>query len=271
MKWEPGLSTGIAYQHRIGVALEPIRRAGFRTIEIATAREHLDMHEPLELEGLARQIADLELRVHALHAPFGHDVDLTDPDPDFRHRSLELLTRAADALGTLGGKLYVIHPGGEDHHWVWDRDNRLQRSAEGLNRVWRICQERGLTLVVETPLPHLLGGQLNDLSWILTQIPEQGTGVCVDTSHCSLGGFLFEAVERFAGRLVHVQASDNRGTTDDHLPPGEGVIDWRRVVEALDYAGYQGVFMLEVTANGDVEAHVQWAAARSRAALPELW
>ena len=120
-------------------------------------------------------------------------------------------------------------------------------------------------------MPHLLGGRLDDLSWLLSQIPEPGTGVCVDTSHCSLGGFLFEAIERFAGRLVHVQASDNRGTADDHLPPGKGVIDRRRVVEALERAAYQGVLMLEVTANGDVEAHVQLAAARSRTALPGLW
>jgi sugar phosphate isomerase/epimerase len=67
-----------------------------------------------------------------------------------------------------------------------------------------------------------------------------------------------------------VQASDNRGTTDDHLPPGEGIIDWERVRSALQRAGYRGVFMLEVAGDGDVAAHVEHAAACGRKVLPAL-
>ncbi len=92
----------------------------------------------------------------------------------------------------------------------------------------------------------------------------EGTGVCVDTSHTSLGGCLFEVIERFGPRIVHVQASDNRGLTDDHLVPGEGVIDWRHVVSALERVGYAGVFMLEVAGNGDVNGHVAKASAAAR-------
>jgi sugar phosphate isomerase/epimerase len=89
----------------------------------------------------------------------------------------------------------------------------------------------------------------------------------VDTSHTALGGFLLEALERLGPRLVHVQASDNRGVTDDHLPPGQGVIDWPRVVDLLERVGYRGVFMLEVTGNGDVRGHAQQAAAAARRVL----
>jgi sugar phosphate isomerase/epimerase len=119
-------------------------------------------------------------------------------------------------------------------------------------------------LVVETPLPHLLGGQPADFDWILERIPRDGTGVCVDTSHTSLGGFLLERLHRLGPRLVHIQASDNRGVTDDHLPPGEGIIDWSAVLAALDGVAYRGVFMLEVAGNGDVRSHAQRAAESAR-------
>jgi sugar phosphate isomerase/epimerase len=82
-----------------------------------------------------------------------------------------------------------------------------------------------------------------------------------------LGGFLFEALARFGQRLVHVQASDNRGTFDDHLPPGEGIIDWARFVAALEALAFRGAFLLEVSGDGDVEAHVQRAAAAARRVL----
>ena len=262
-----GLSTGIAYRHPIETVLQPIHDAGFRIIEIATAREHIDLADSHRLRTLARMTRDLGLSVPSLHAPFGRDVDITDPDPSFRQQSLDLLTRAADALQIFGGRLYVIHPGGEDHDWVWDRETRLARSVEGLTTLWECCRKRGLELVIETPLPHLLGGQPGDFDRLLHLLPREGTGVCIDTSHTSLGGFLFEVIDRFASRLVHIQASDNRGHTDDHLAPGDGIIDWAKVQAKLIAINYQGVFLLELTGSGDVGAAIAYAATRARQTL----
>jgi sugar phosphate isomerase/epimerase len=264
MKWEIGLSTGIAYRHPIADVLEPLAHAGFHALEISTAPQHLAPSDILGLELLRDRMAWLGLRPHSLHAPFGHDVNLTSPDARQRCEALEKLTVAAEALKILGGVYYVIHPGGEDQRWIWEREARLAHSVEGLTRVWEACRQRGLTLVVETPLPHLIGGQPADFSWIVERLPVEGTGVCLDTSHMSLGGFLFEIIERFGARIVHVQASDNRGVTDDHLAPGEGVIDWRHVVSALERVAYAGVFMLEVAGNGDVAGHVAKASAAAR-------
>lgn len=262
MSWPCGLSTGIAYRHAIEEVLPAVAAAGFRLVEVSTAPTHLDLDDKARLRALKDRVADLGLRVHSLHAPFGHDVNLTVPDAAQREHAFDRLVRAADVLCTLNvGGLYVIHPGGEDQRWVWERDVRLGLSVEGLARVWEACRARGLILAVETPLPHLLGGQPDDFRWILERLPADGLGVCVDTSHCSLGGFLFDALESWRGRLVHLQASDNRGHTDDHLPPGDGVIDWNQVRATLGRVQYRGVFMLEVSGDGDVAGHVARLAA----------
>jgi sugar phosphate isomerase/epimerase len=91
--------------------------------------------------------------------------------------------------------------------------------------------------------------------------------VCIDPSHRSLGGFLFDSLARFGHRLVHIQASDNRGMSDDHLPPGRGIIDWPRFRSALDAEGYSGVFLLEISGNGDIAGHARDAAAAGAWAL----
>ncbi len=267
--WTLGVSTGIAYRHAIEEVLAPIQASGITAIEVCTAPQHVDLDQPARLRALGQRVRDLGLRVHSLHAPFGHDVNITSPDPGLRERSLAHLTRAADALVLLGGEMYVIHPGGEDQRWVWERESRLNLSVDGLVRIREVCRQRGLTLVVETPLPHLLGGQPDDLAWILDRVPAEGTGICIDTSHCSLGGFLFEALERFGPRLVHLQISDNRGTTDDHLPPGEGIVQWTRFRTGLQAAGYRGVLMLEVSGDGDVARNVARAAEAGRRVLGE--
>jgi sugar phosphate isomerase/epimerase len=263
VNWEVGLSTGIGYRHPITDVLPSIRNAGFQAIEVSTAPHHLGLGHPERLEAARSAIAEQGLRVHSLHAPFGHDVSFTSREQ--REDAFARLTLAADALQMLGGGLYVVHPGGEDHRWVWEREMRMALSVEGLSRTWEICRTRGLTLVVETALPHLLGGRTDDLAWLLDRIPSEGTGVCVDTSHTSLGGYLFEALERFADRLVHIQASDNHGTNDDHLPPGEGVIDWKRVIATLERIRYRGLFLLEVSGDDDALSRIGRAAASARA------
>lgn len=197
MNWTCGLSTGIAYRHPIEQVLPVMAAAGFRVIEVSTAPSHVDLSDLPRVRALKDRITDLGLRVHSLHAPFGHDVNLTSPDATQRQQALD----------------------------------------------------------------RPLGGQLQDFAWILERLPVEGLGVCVDTSHCSLGGFLYDALVSLRSRLVHLQASDNRGHTDDHLPPGEGVIDWAGVRSTLERVGYQGVFMLEVTGDGDLAGHVARLAA----------
>jgi sugar phosphate isomerase/epimerase len=267
MPWDIGLSTGIAYREPIRESLPAIAGAGFTALEVSTAPSHLDIDDDETLRALSEDLDRLRLRVHSLHAPFGHDVNLTSPDASAREYALARLVRAADVLRRLRGKLYVIHPGGEDQRWIWERDARLALSVEGLKRVWEACRRRGLTMVLETPLPHLLGGQLDDFAWILEQLPTEGTAVCLDTSHAALGGVLLECVRRFGDRLVHVQASDNAGVSDDHLPPGEGRIEWPRLIEALVRTNYRGVFMLEVAGHGDTGGYAAWSHACAKAVL----
>jgi sugar phosphate isomerase/epimerase len=261
------LSTGIGYQRPIAEVLEPIARAGFRDLEISTAPHHFDYADGAAVDGLRDALARHGLRAHSLHAPFGHDVNITSPEEAIRTYSLDRLEQAAEALQHLGGSLFVLHPGGEDQRWVWDRAARLELSVGGLNRVWGFCRQRGLTLVLETPLPHLIGGQPDDFEHILERLPREGTGVCLDTSHVALGGFLHHYLHRFGHRIVHVQASDNHGVHDDHLVPGEGAIPWHDVIEPLDRAGYRGVFLLEIAGSHDVAVRAVEARAGARRVL----
>jgi len=43
-----------------------------------------------------------------------------------------------------------------------------------------------------------------------------------------------------------MHASDNRGQRDDHLPAGEGEIDWQRLLRQMKRIGFSGAIMLEI-------------------------
>jgi sugar phosphate isomerase/epimerase len=46
---------------------------------------------------------------------------------------------------------------------------------------------------------------------------------------------------------VHVHANDHHGHHDDHLPPGEGLIDWRHIRGTLAAVGFDGWIVLELS------------------------
>jgi sugar phosphate isomerase/epimerase len=45
--------------------------------------------------------------------------------------------------------------------------------------------------------------------------------------------------------MVHV--NDNKGQRDDHLPPGDGGIDWPHVISELRRLDFHGVLVLELS------------------------
>jgi sugar phosphate isomerase/epimerase len=50
-----------------------------------------------------------------------------------------------------------------------------------------------------------------------------------------------------------VHASDNQGQRDDHLPPGQGNIAWRPLIDQLAQLRFEGAVILEIAGNTDAE------------------
>ena len=80
-------------------------------------------------------------------------------------------------------------------------------------------------------------------------------GVCIDVGHAHMSRDAGREpvpnyLDRYAGQLTHVHLHDNDGAADDHLVPGEGTIDWARVVRRLDEIGFEGTAVLEVHSFG---------------------
>jgi sugar phosphate isomerase/epimerase len=102
-----------------------------------------------------------------------------------------------------------------------------------------------VTLAVETPLPHLIGGHPKEFEAVVARLP-LSVGVCFDTAHATLVDHWDQFIQLVGHRLIHVHASDHHGRFDDHLPPGDGVIDWRHIRQSLEGADFNGWIVLEV-------------------------
>jgi sugar phosphate isomerase/epimerase len=244
MTWQIGIASGACTDCSILDVIPALKAAGARGIEVGTPPRHFDAWRDDQVAALGESLRHAAMHAVSIHAPFGEALDLADPNPQHRHAAIGAILTAAGALKRLGGRLVVAHPS-DLERTRHDVRERLADSARSLAVVCEHCHDLGLTLAIESPLPHLVGGHPDEFAWLLDHV-NPAVRVCLDTGHTSLGGHWPQFMRVAGTRLVHVHASDNHGRYDDHLPPGDGAIDWTAIARSLREAAFDGWIMLEL-------------------------
>ena len=260
--WPVGLSTGCFYRESIFDCLDLIRNSGFSMIEICSFPAHLDYHDLDAARRAALRMEELGMEPYSFHAPFADHIDITALDPDKRNVALQEILRAAEVAAILQVRYFVIHPGPEHslHPPCLERFQRMENAASTLNRVAQRCRELGSGCVLENKLPHLLFGSTSDILWILGAMNTVYIGTCLDTGHAYLSGDLYHVMHKLSGHLQLVHANNNSGNYDDHKPPGDGNIDWNKLLTELSQIEFHGGIILELS--GDKEPEIVLAEAR---------
>lgn len=247
--WPVGISTGCFYRTPIFECLNAIQAAGFNLIEVCSFPAHLDYHDQHAVRHAANRFDALHLEAYSFHAPFADRIDITSLDESIRKESIHEMLRAADSAAELGARFFVIHPGPEKESIPGnERLSRMHYAAEGLNQLASHCRSLGTKLVLENMLPHLFFGRARDVLWILGALDTTEVGICLDTGHAFLSGDLETVAHKLSGHLWMVHASDNSGHFDDHLPPGQGKINWHSLLMQLERLRFAGAIILEIAA-----------------------
>jgi len=249
--WTIGLSTGCFYSRRLVDVIDEIRASGFDTIEVCSFPMHLDYHDREAVARAAARIRALGVRPASFHAPFADRIDITALEPESRGAAVRELITAGEAAAVMGVETLVLHPGPERAGRPPEAEflERMRHAAESLNLVADRCCELGVHLVLENMLPHLLFGHINDMMYLLGSIRTCEVGACLDTGHAFLAKEIGTVIHKLSGHLHMVHANDNRGDRDDHLPPGEGLIDWPWVLQELKKHRFHGTLILELSSH----------------------
>jgi sugar phosphate isomerase/epimerase len=102
------------------------------------------------------------------------------------------------------------------------------------------AEDTGVTIALENTL------RPDYLDFIFSRVQSPNLGFCYDSSHDFLEGQSKGAILKKWGSLLKAtHISDARGKSDDHLPIGEGTIDWKSLLDSFP-DNYQGTFLLEV-------------------------
>jgi len=246
-----GLSTGCFYSRPILGVLDEIRVSGFDRIEVCSFPAHLDYHNLDDVARAGEKIHALGIHPVSFHAPFADKIDITSLDPALREMATKELLNACEAAAVLGVDHLVLHPGPERSGRPPEEEfmARMRHATESLNIVAKRCCELNIHLLLENMLPHLLFGHVNDMLYLLGSIRDCEVGACLDTGHAYLSRELGVVANKLSGHLQLIHVNDNRGDHDDHLPPGEGHIDWPWFISELKRWNYSGNLILELSSH----------------------
>ncbi|WP_064457712.1 sugar phosphate isomerase/epimerase family protein [Streptomyces hygroscopicus] len=241
---------------RLTDALALLSDLGYDGVSLTLDHMHLDPLAP-DLASRTRRVArDLErygLGVavetgarYVLDARRKHHPTLLDPDPQARAARVDLLLRAVRVAADLGAP--AVHcfsgvlPPGEPEETAW------RRLADTIGPVADAAAAAGVALAVEPEPGHLLA-DLAGFHRLRTALGDPAAlGLTLDLGHCQcLEPAPPAACVRAAAPWVrHVQIEDMRRGVHEHLPFGDGEIDFPPVLEALRATGYWGLVGVEL-------------------------
>jgi len=241
---------------RLDDALALLADLGYEGVGLTLDHMHLDPMAPdaaARTGRVAARLQELGLGVtvetgarYVLDPRRKHGPSLLDPDPEARAARTGLLLRAVDIAAELGA--HAVHCFSGIRPADTDPDTAWQRLTGALAPVIDAAERAGVPLAVEPEPGHLLA-TLADFHHLRVLCGDPAPlGLTLDIGHCQCleTASPADCVREAAPWLRHVQIEDMRRGVHEHLPFGDGEIDFPPVLAALDDSGYAGLTVVEL-------------------------
>jgi sugar phosphate isomerase/epimerase len=174
------------------------------------------------------------------------------PSPQARQERIDDNLRAVDEAATLGAGVLVLVCGPAPDR---DLDAARQMVEDGIRTVLPYAAERNIRLAIEPLHPMYAGDRsvvvtLAQANAMAERIGSPGVGVAVDVYHVWWDPQVYVEIARAGTSILGFHVSDWLVPPPDHLlgrgMMGDGIIQIRRLRQAVDAAGYTGPIEVEI-------------------------
>lgn len=202
-----------------------------------------------------------ELRIgFTVHAPM-KDTHLGSLNRKIREVSIAEIRSSLDLARSIGASLVVVHcaagiaamPGGEwskgEYHLPSRKDDELLQQEALLVRAVKDLADYAPDILIgleNLVFPHELYRSPEEMRELVKKVNRSNVGVTLDAGHAVVSGYKpVDFINLLGDNIFHIHLHDNHGVVDEHLPLGEGIIDYVAVIQSLKKLDYQGVVNLE--------------------------
>ncbi len=245
----PGYNTNGFAHHKIENALQILAELGYRSIAftldyntvepfaanaIARARELGKMAQDLGLNLVIETGARFLLDPRRKHQP-----TLLSKQASDRKKRADFLLRCAELGLAMGSNTLSFWSGkpdfeaGDDTYW--------QLLIEQCIEISKQVENSGMKIAFE-PEPGMFIDTMGKFEQLHKAISHSKFGLTLDIGHleCTNEMPLQPHLEKWSSVLWNIHLEDMRQGVHDHLPPGEGSIDFGKVFEGLNKIKYEG-------------------------------
>lgn len=246
--------------HSLEQTAEVLHRCGYQGIGVTLGAPHLDPWKAKKRDLAALRACfeknRLEVAIETggryVLDPFRkHRPSLVSVDRTGREQRAAFYEKSIDIADALGAEVVSIWSGipqpnvPEETSW--------SRLVTGLRPVLDHAEKRGVKIGFE-PEPGMFVEDLADWRELKERLPHPALGLTIDVGHLAVteeAPWERHLIEH-AADLVHVHLDDAKDRTHEHLPLGEGEIDWGAIVSALAQIEYGGVALVELSRHSHV-------------------
>ena len=192
---------------------------------------------------------------YSLHAPFA-DVNIASPIKPLLTASMKRLRQSLANANALDARLWVFHPGQRTGISQFYPGADFKQMCQSIQQLYKTAEEYGINIAVEN-LPAKY--------WFLMNTPEEfmkmyretklQVGIVLDLGHANLEGQIQPFFNLLADKIIHIHASDNDGTEDQHNGVGGGNIDWNWFGQTLKKNGFDKNVIIESMNNVPESIH----------------
>ncbi len=222
---------------------DKLKACGIEAIEVSCR----DSQYPLiPWPKVVQAAKEREIALWSFHLPFSPFCmnDISSTDAFVRKTTIDYMKLLIDrAAGYAGIRIMVIHASGEPISDA-ERPKRMEGALAGLAELCDFAATYGATLAVEDLPRTCLGRSAEEMACLLSA--DERLRICFDTNHLLGGQKPQDFIRALGSKIVTLHVSDYDGLDEKHWLPGEGVIDWPAVMDALDDVGYTGPILYEV-------------------------
>jgi sugar phosphate isomerase/epimerase len=185
----------------------------------------------------------------SVHAP-AYELNVGSANPCNRDEAVRQYREALYLAAEIGARRLVVHEG-HVSYWKLDRGVARSDAMAGLSELVGIARQVGVALGLENTNYGKFAMYDTWQEWVAMADRLAGgndgpVSLVLDVGHAHLAGWDLEKLSRaVGGRLAQIHVHDNLGSADDHLMPGQGVLDWAGLRRGLAQAGSKATLILE--------------------------
>lgn len=163
----------------------------------------------------------------------------------------EMMRRSIIASSILGVKWAVLHPQEDREKTALDVDACIKDNVEHFSPIVELAVKHNVGIAFENMIEResskrRFSSHAAELSALIDVWGEPRVGACWDFGHAN---FLYKdqrpALRMLGKRLKATHVNDNYGSSDEHMFPFHGSVDWRSIMPVLIEIGYEGDFTYE--------------------------